>query len=375
MKLAALALIALAACHRDKPRVSIGVAASLRGAMPELVTAYESQTGTHVDVRFGSSDALAQQVRENASLDALVLADDGVLDAELAATRQVIATNPIVLVGPAGTASDFEHLASLPGGAKLAIGDPASVPVGRYARLYLQQLGNWDALQPRLALGGDAAAVLALAQSGTALVAIVYRSDAAQAAPLVVLDAPAAAPVAKISVDVLASSHHRSAADSFAHFLLTPEAQAILAAHQLSPPTGPVAVRKPPDQMDEKMRHCPVALDGASSNVQDIAGGVRFTIHAPDPLVDEARQRARHIVEFAAKRTREGHGEFDGQGGGHMKNCPVITDDVTITARDVEGGAELDVVSASGHVAELRTATRERVSHFPFTGATVTLTP
>ena len=375
MKLAALALVALAGCHGDKPRLAIGAAASLRSAMPELVAAYEKQTGTHVDVRFGASDALAKQVHDGASLDVLVLADDGVLDADLAATRQVIATNPIVLVGPAGSAADFAHLADLPGGAKIGIGDPASVPIGRYARQYLQQLGSWDALQPRLALGGDAAAVLALAQSGKAQVAIVYRSDAAEAAPLVVLDAPEDVPVAKLAVDVLAASHHRNAADSFARYLMTPEAQAVLAAHALSPPTGPVAVHKPPDQMDEKMRHCPLALEGAASSVQDITGGVRFTIHAPDPLVDEARQRARHIVEFAAKHTHAGHGEFDGQGGGHMKNCPVITDDVTIEARDIAGGAELDVVSASGHVDELRAATRERVSHFPFTGASVTLTP
>ena len=233
MKLAALALIALAACLRDTPRVSIGVAASLRNAMPELVAVYEKQTGTHVDVRFGSSDVLAKDARDGAKLDALILADETVLDPSVVATHQVIAMNPIVLVGPPGTAATFGELPSLPGASKIAIGDPKTVPVGRYARTYLQQLGSWDALQPRFALGGDVAGVLALAESGTALVAIVYKSDTAQCAPLVVLDAPTDAPVAHIVVDVISSSHHRASADDFARYLLTPQAQAILAAYQL----------------------------------------------------------------------------------------------------------------------------------------------
>ena len=135
----------------------------------------------------------------------------------------------------------------------------------------------------------------------------------------------------------------------------------------------PAASPKPPDQMDEKMRHCPLALDGATSTVEDIDGGVRFTIKPPAASLEEARNRAHHIVDFAAKKTRAGHGEFDGKGGGRMKNCPVVTDDVTITETDIEGGAQLDVVSATNHADALRADTRERVAKFPFVGATITV--
>jgi hypothetical protein len=127
---------------------------------------------------------------------------------------------------------------------------------------------------------------------------------------------------------------------------------------------------KPPDEMDERMRHCPLALDGADSRLEDVAGGVRFTIHVPDAAVAEARRRAHHIVEFAAKKTRDGHGGFDGKGGGRMKNCPVVTDDVTIAVTEIDGGAQLDITSS--HVDELRAQTRERAAKFPFTGATIT---
>ena len=130
--------------------------------------------------------------------------------------------------------------------------------------------------------------------------------------------------------------------------------------------------KKAPDQMDERMRHCPLALDGATSELRDIDGGVRFTIRTPATAVAEARRRARHIVEFAAKRTREGHGGFDGKGGGRMRNCPVVTDDVTITAVDIESGAQLDIVTDATRVDTLRVETRERVKRFPFVGATIT---
>ncbi len=121
------------------------------------------------------------------------------------------------------------------------------------------------------------------------------------------------------------------------------------------------------------MRHCPLALDGAASTVEDIDGGVRFTIKVPEAAVAELRRRSHHIVEFAAKKTREGHGGFDGKGGGRMKNCPVVTDAVTITTSDIDGGARLDVVTEPPRVEQLRTETRERATKFPFVGATITV--
>lgn len=148
---------------------------------------------------------------------------------------------------------------------------------------------------------------------------------------------------------------------------------------QHAPPTAQVkpsdAPPKPPDDMDERMRHCPLSLDGASATLEDIDGGVRFTIEVPDHAIDEVRRRAHHIVDFAAKRTRAGHGEFDGKGGGRMKNCPVITDGVNINATDIARGARLDIIAASGQVARLRADTRARVAKFPFVGATIKVSP
>jgi len=128
---------------------------------------------------------------------------------------------------------------------------------------------------------------------------------------------------------------------------------------------------KPPDQMDERMRHCPLAFEGASATLQDIEGGVRFVVKVPEPALKDARERAHHLVDFAAKRTHEGHGEFDGKGGGHMKNCPVVTDGVTIAATDLADGVQLDVTSNAGAVDQLRMESRQRAEKFPFVGASI----
>lgn len=146
-----------------------------------------------------------------------------------------------------------------------------------------------------------------------------------------------------------------------------------LVACKDSPATEQKPAPKPPDDMDEKMRHCPLALDGAASKLEDIAAGVRFTVKVPEPSVAEARSRAHHLVDFAAKRTRKGHGEFDGKGGGHMKNCPVVTDGVTIEVADIDGGARLDVTTEADHVGELQAESHERAKKFPFVGATISI--
>ena len=241
MKLVALVLV-LAACHREPAHVAVGVAASLRDAMPELVAAYRREAGIEIDVTYGASDRLAAQMRHGSALDALVLAKavplDALVDEHLIAedSRRIIASNTIVLVGPARSGIRFASLATLPPGDKIAIGDPATVPVGRYAQRYLEQLGAWHAVQPRLVLGGDAAGVLALAMQGRARVAVVYRTDVREATALAVLDEPTDAPTASIVAGVATHSPHADRARAFDQFLRSRDGQQILARYGFAPP-------------------------------------------------------------------------------------------------------------------------------------------
>jgi molybdate transport system substrate-binding protein len=234
-------VLVLAACGREPTHVNLGAAASLRHVMPELVEQYRADTGVAIDVTYGASDVLAAEVERGAALDALVLADGGELDRLIgtraidAASRRPIATNTIVLVGPVGAQLTFQSLATLAEGRKLAVGDPTTVPAGRYARQYLERLGAWTKLQPQLVFGGDVAGVLALAKQGRAQLAIVYRTDARTAAPLVILDEPVDAPVASIVAGIATHSTHAVSARGFVDFLASPRGQQILARHGFAP--------------------------------------------------------------------------------------------------------------------------------------------
>lgn len=217
----------VAACGNTDPRISVGAAAITRRAMPELVARHHAITGTHVDVVYGASDRLAATAAAT-SLDALVLADATAFAGINAQPPAVIATTSLVLVGPAGAPHRFTTLREE---GVLALGDPKTVPAGRYARSYLESLGIWEAVAPRVVYAGDVAGALALAQRDTTHVAIVYATDVADAAPLVVLDRASDGPAVHVAAAVTLTAPHRAAAASFVRFLAGPDARAILARH------------------------------------------------------------------------------------------------------------------------------------------------
>ena len=79
--------------------------------------------------------------------------------------------------GDAKSCADGKTLEA--GSLTIATGDPAHVPVGRYAQAALEWLGQWQALAPRLARADNARAALLLVERGEAPLGIVYATDAA----------------------------------------------------------------------------------------------------------------------------------------------------------------------------------------------------
>jgi molybdate transport system substrate-binding protein len=64
------------------------------------------------------------------------------------------------------------------GKGRLATGDPDSVPVGRYARAALTNLGVWDDVSARLVRADNVRSALAFVDRGEAALGIVYATDA-----------------------------------------------------------------------------------------------------------------------------------------------------------------------------------------------------
>ena len=182
-----LCLGSAAALARD---VRVFAAASLAETMDEVAAAYQAATGESIVSVYAGSSTLARQIETGARADIFISADEEWMD-YLAARRLIdkqsrrsLLTNELVLVMPVDKLQKVEiargthWLASLPEG-RIAVGDPAHVPVGKYARSALQALGVWPAVSRRLVTTADTRAALALAERGEAAAAIVYRTDSA----------------------------------------------------------------------------------------------------------------------------------------------------------------------------------------------------
>lgn len=116
-----------------------------------------------------------------------------------------------------------------------AIGDPASVPAGQYAKEALTKLGQWDGIQSKVSLGTNVTQVLNWVAEGSADAGLVYATDAALLKDKVTVVAEA--PVGSLKkpviypIGVLAKAPQAEAAKDFAAFLQTEEAMKIFAAY------------------------------------------------------------------------------------------------------------------------------------------------
>ncbi len=107
-------------------------------------------------------------------------------------SRKDLLSNDLVLVVPASNpvhvtiGPNFDLAGLLGPNGRLAVGDPAHVPVGIYAQQALTKLGLWDKIAPRLARTDDVRAGLLLVERGEAPAGIVYGTDAAVSKAVVV---------------------------------------------------------------------------------------------------------------------------------------------------------------------------------------------
>lgn len=171
-------------------QVTVFAAASLTTALESVARAYRAQGGGPVRFSFASSSTLAKQIESGAEADIFASADEpwmtylaerGLVES---ATRTSLLGNALVLITPADRARKVDirpglDLAGMLGPERLATGDPAHVPVGRYAQQALTSLGVWDAVAPRLARADNVRAALLLVERGEVPFGIVYATDAA----------------------------------------------------------------------------------------------------------------------------------------------------------------------------------------------------
>jgi molybdate transport system substrate-binding protein len=238
-----LTLVLLSACALNTPRaasvtLTVFAAASLTESFGEIATAFEaSHPGVDVSLNFAGSNTLRAQIEQGAQADVFASANTKEMDTLVTngfvkESPQIFLTNRLVVITPANNPaklSKFNELARP--GLKLVLA-AEEVPVGRYARQMLDNVGadfKVQVLSNVVSNETDVKQVLAKVLLGEADAGIVYASDAIAAPELPVIEIPAAwNVVAKYPIAPVVNAPQPKLADEFVAFVLSSDGQAIL---------------------------------------------------------------------------------------------------------------------------------------------------
>ncbi|MFO0829086.1 MAG: molybdate ABC transporter substrate-binding protein [Phycisphaerales bacterium] len=205
-----VACIAMAGCDRGAApqanatpsgaTVTVFAASSATDVLREAGHLYEvTHKGAKITFSFDASSNLARQIKAGAPADLFLSADERWMDDVVAAgavdqaSRIDLLGNALVMVAPVGRSfeltmsKDFRFTEALPAVRRIAVGDPAHVPAGRYARQALESLGWWASVEPLLLPAPDVRAALRLVESCEADAGIVFATDAKSSAKVVVV--------------------------------------------------------------------------------------------------------------------------------------------------------------------------------------------
>lgn len=237
----ASAVLALSCGLAQAGEVTISAASSLTNVFQDIARSYETEyVDARVMLNFGGSGGLLQQIAKGAPVDVFASADQETMDIAamqnlLAAdTRQDFARNTLVLIVPSDSPIRLGQLADLQQSSveRVAIGNPASVPAGRYSRQALKAANLRDNLQDKVINTQSVRQSLDYVARGEVAAALVYATDArlmkdkVKIAFTVPLETDISYPIAQVR-----DSANSDEAKRFINYLQSPVGQDILARH------------------------------------------------------------------------------------------------------------------------------------------------
>jgi len=173
-----LAVMAVSPPSIGADTVTVSAAVSLRDVLNEV-------WGPDVILNAAGSGTLLRQILQGAPVDLFISASPDELDQLEKAgllvpgSRTTVATNRLVtILAPSGRHPDQFRDLTGPEIARVAIGNPRTVPAGRYAREALLSAGLWEPLQDRLVYAENVRQVVEYVARGDADAGLVYRTDA-----------------------------------------------------------------------------------------------------------------------------------------------------------------------------------------------------
>ena len=241
VRLALIALVIALALPPPEP-ITVAAAVSLSDALEDTARSYAAAGGGPVRFNLAGSNVLARQIVNGAPADVFISADEAQMEvaekagAILAGSRIDLVGNQLaVAAAPEKVELVRQHFARAPAEIRrLAIGDPAAVPAGVYAKRYLEQKHLWSLYEARIVPTTNVRAALTAVETGGADVAIVYLTDlaAARTATLAFAVPVAEGPRIVYPAAIVAASRHQPEAQRFLAYLRQPDARAIFARYK-----------------------------------------------------------------------------------------------------------------------------------------------
>lgn len=222
----------------EKTELVISAAASLTDAMSEISKAYnEKNPNVTLKFSFGASGALQAQIEEGAPSDVFIsaaqkqikaLEEKGLIKSD---TKKQLLKNDVVLIVPKDNIAGLKSFEDCTTDTikTIAVGDPASVPVGQYTEEIFKSLGITDKVKDKCNYASDVRQVLAWVETGEVDCGIVYATDAATSDKIdIVCTAPKSSHKEVIyPAAVLEATKNEKEAKAFLDFLSEKESVAI----------------------------------------------------------------------------------------------------------------------------------------------------
>lgn len=239
-----LACLASAIIAAPPPAVAedlmVSTAISLKEALFDISKRFEKQNaGVKIVLNAGASGELAAQIKNGAPVDVFVSADKKdiktLADINMVAnTPEKFAYNRLVVVTPKGSAP-LKSIAEVVRFQKIGVGNPQTVPVGRYAEQALKSAGLLDKLNARhkFIYGQNARALVTYVEQENVNAAFIYLTDALASTKMstaMIIPTSMTDPI-EYQIARMSKSEHSKLAETFVKFALSDESKSDLLKH------------------------------------------------------------------------------------------------------------------------------------------------
>jgi molybdenum ABC transporter molybdate-binding protein len=210
-------------------RLRVFCAAGLRPPMDKIAVQYEREHGVSIQLQYGGSSTLLNQIEVGGTGDLYLAGDDGYTDLAheqgLVEERIPVATMRPVLAVQKGNPKQIQSVKDLlRDDVRVALGNPDQAAIGRKTRALLTDSGQWAALEEHVTQSGvfkpTVPEVANDVKLGSVDVGIVWDATTAQYPELEAIRTPELdRGEAKITIGVLTSTKNPAAALRFARYV------------------------------------------------------------------------------------------------------------------------------------------------------------